>query len=89
MGYYYNELRIISKQYLVANNVLRLEAFPKYKITNISVLQKSSCPVYFFAYPLTNEPCFLVDFSKLNGQTDVEFKNPYYGQFRINSKFRQ
>jgi hypothetical protein len=22
MGYYYNELRIISKQYLVANNVL-------------------------------------------------------------------
>ncbi|MEJ2776070.1 Rieske (2Fe-2S) protein [Sulfolobus sp. SCGC AB-777_L09] len=87
MGYYYNELRIISKQYLVANNVLGLEGFPKYKITNISVLQKSSCPVYFFAYPLTNEPCFLVDFSKLNGQTDVEFKNPYYGQFRINSKF--
>lgn len=73
MGYYYNELRIISKQYLVANNVLGLEGFPKYKITNISVLQKSSCPVYFFAYPLTNEPCFLVDFSKLNGQTDVEF----------------
>jgi len=87
MGYYYNELRVISKNYLVANNTSGLSGFPAYKIANVQDIESSNCPVYFFSYPLTNEPCFLVDFSKLNGQTNVQFKNPYYGRFRINSNF--
>lgn len=87
MGFYYNELRVISKNYLVASNTLGLEGFPRYKVANIKNLQATSCPIYFFAYPLTNEPCFLMDFYKLKGLKDVEFKNPYYGQFRINSKY--
>jgi Rieske Fe-S protein len=88
MGYYYGELKAISPKYLVANNTQGLEGFPKYRVANIKQLQSSSCPVYFFAYPLVDEPCFLVDFSKLNGMNNVEFKNPYANQFRINTNFK-
>lgn len=87
MGFYYNELQVISKNYLVASNTLGLEGFPRYKVADIKHLRSTSCPIYFFTYPLTNEPWFLTDFYKLKGLKDIEFKNPYYGLFRINSKY--
>ncbi|ADX86321.1 Rieske 2Fe-2S domain-containing protein [Saccharolobus islandicus] len=84
VAYFYNELGIMSKQYLVVNNTDGLAGFPKYKIANIKDIQQqlsSGCPVYFFAYPLTNEPCFLVDLQVLLGQPVPEIPNPYYGQY--------
>lgn len=85
VGYFYNELGSISKQYLVANNTDGIGGFPKYKITNISTFQQqvknSSCPVFFFAYPLTNEPCFLIDLEAILGEPVPEIENPYYGQY--------
>lgn len=85
VGYFYNEIGTMSKQYLVANNTDGLSGFPKYRIANIKDIQQqaqsSGCPVYFFAYPLTNEPCFLVDLQALLGQPVPEIPNPYYGQY--------
>ncbi len=84
VAYFYNELGTMSKQYLVVNNTDGLAGFPKYKIANIKDIQQqlsSGCPVYFFAYPLTNEPCFLVDLQVLLGQPVPEIPNPYYGQY--------
>ncbi|MCY0860563.1 MAG: Rieske 2Fe-2S domain-containing protein [Sulfolobaceae archaeon] len=81
VGYFYNELGAISKQYLVANNTDGIGGFPKYKITNIKDFKSKNCPVFFFAYPLTNEPCFLVDLEAILGQPVPEIPNPYYGHF--------
>ncbi|AHC52286.1 Rieske (2Fe-2S) protein [Sulfolobus acidocaldarius SUSAZ] len=85
VGYYYSELSSISKQYLVANNTDGLAGFPKYKVANIQQVQQqiksSGCAVYFFPYPLTNEPCFLVDLQVLTGQQITEISNPYYGKY--------
>ncbi|NON63631.1 Rieske 2Fe-2S domain-containing protein [Acidianus sp. RZ1] len=85
VGYFYGELGEISKKYLVVNNDLGLAGFPRYKIVNVmdfeSQVGKSSCPVYFFAYPLTDEPCFLIDLKALLGVEVPEMPNPYYGHF--------
>lgn len=85
VGYFYNEIGTLSKQYLVANNTDGISGFPKYKVVNIKDFQQqvktSNCPVYFFAYPLTNEPCFLVDLEALLGKPVPQIQNPYYGQF--------
>lgn len=85
VGYFYGELASISKQYLVTQNTQGLGGFPKYKIINIkdfeAQINNNSCPVYFFAYPLTNEPCFLIDLYKLLGVEVPEIQNPYYGKF--------
>jgi len=88
MGFYYEELPSLSSKYYVTSNKNGLNGFPKFKVANVSDLG-GSCPVFFFAYPLTNEPCFLIDFSKLNGNKDVSFQNPYYGDFPINQNFKE
>jgi len=83
-GYYYTSLKSSSTKYLVANNSSGLLGYPKYRVANVKDIQnQSNCPVYFFAYPLTDEPCFLIDFNALNGEKNVSFQNPYYDKFRI------
>jgi Rieske Fe-S protein len=84
-GYFYNDLIAQSTKYLVANNKEGLDGYPKYKVVNINdynnQVKSSGCPVYFFSYPLSNEPCFLVDLSILTGSQIPNVINPYYNQF--------
>jgi Rieske Fe-S protein len=83
-GYFYNEIVETSQKYWVAANAQGIGGFPKYKIANyneIAAVLSKGCPVYFFPYPLTNEPCFLVDLKALTGKNITEIPNPYYGRY--------
>lgn len=84
-GFFYGEIVETSRNYWVANNTNGLGGFPKYKIANyysdVAPVFNKGCPVYFFAYPLQNEPCFLVDLKVLTGKEVPEIQNPYYGKY--------